>query len=893
MTILGEAQVRVGADMSTFKREVTSGINQTAQKLSSTGAKLTELGGTLTRSLTLPIVAIGTAAFKSAIDFEASMAQITALVGIPREQVKAWEGDVRNLAVTYGKTATEASEALYFITSAGIDAAMAMEVLDTSLKASAAGLGDVQTIADALTSVVNAYASTNMTAAQAADTLTAAVKYGKLEATELAPVLGRLLPTSSALGISFEDVAGTLAVMSRTGLDAAEASTSLSAIMSTLLKPTAQSAKLLEANGLSMASLRDQASGPGGLISVMRTLDSTFGDNDEALAQIVPNIRAFRGVMNVLAQDGATVDEVMRGVAGATGSLDDAFGEIEKTAKFQLAQTMSIVKDLFLEIGQTVMPIIVSALERLRAKLAAASEWWGGLSEEGRKFILYAAGAAAALGPLLMAFGSMAKMLGGLLTVGPQLAKLFSPWGIAIAAIAGIIALVVSGADVGKITDNIVEGIKGFVEKLPEFIDKAIEGIMSLVDGIIEALPDLIDAGVEILLAIVDGILEALPDLIDAAVELVVKLLDALVKMLPRLIDAGIKLVMGLIDGITKALPKIIDAIVKAIPVLLDAIIGALPLIIDAAFQLFMGLIDGLIEAIPPLLTAILEAIPVITVALISALPKIIQAAITLFIGIADGLIRALPQISLAIVTELIPGILIAVASGLDAMWDAGWEMVMKFWEGLKTAMKDVWDWVVQQANNIALALNPTQWGKAGASTGTPAESLANLASEEARKAAGKTPAEWWGMQLNAQEIAGEASGKALVRSYAAGITSASGSATKAMAATNSMLAAYMPHSPAKMGPLSGAGSPYLSGRAIVNMLAEGILDASPASSSAMARALPTIGGTSTGTPSSGDMNVNVVMNFSGDISPSGARAAGGAAGDEILRRLAVARRAV
>lgn len=737
MSILGDAQVVVRADMAQFSRDLTTGIDRAGKKISATGASLTNVGSQLTRSVTLPLLAAGGAAFKMASDFEASMTQITALVGIPREQVQAWEGDVRNLAVTYGKSATEASEALYFITSAGIDASDALDVLDTALKASAAGLGDTQTIADALTSVVNAYAASNVSAAEAADVLTAAVKFGKLEATELAPVLGRLLPTSSALNISFADVAGTLAVMSRTGLDAAEASTSLSSIMSTLLKPTAQSAKLLEANGLSMAALRNQAAGPDGLIGVMRTLDATFGDNDEALAQIVPNVRAFRGVMNVLAQDGATVDMVMQGVAGATGSLDTAFAEVSQTAKFQWNQTLSVAKDLMIEIGQTVMPIVVSALEVVRAKLTEVKGWWDGLSEGTQKFIVYAAGAAAALGPLLLGLGGVLKIVGPLVGSLGKLSALFGPWGIAIGLVVAGFAAMSGGADaITGIADQILGGIASVVEQLPTMIPKVIDAVMGIVMGIADMLPalvgaageivialvegiatalpqlipvavtaivtlvtaivgmlpDLIDAGITAVLALVDGVLEALPVLIDTVVEAIPKLITAIVDMLPKLIDGGIRLVLGLVDGVVKALPKVIAAVVGAIPVLIRAIVGALPKIIQGGIQLVVGLVTGIVEALPSIITAIVDAIPLIVTAIIDAIPLLIEGGIQLVIGLVQGVIGAIPQLISAIVGA-IPQIVVALAQGVWQLIQVGGTLISGLWDGIKATWTLVNDW--------------------------------------------------------------------------------------------------------------------------------------------------------------------------------------------------------
>ena len=257
------------------------------------------------------VVAPAAAIFKLGSDFEAEMSKIVGLVGVARDQVNAWSKDILRLAPQLGKAPKEMAQAMFFVTSAGARGEKAMEVLTRSAKASAAGLGETKTVADAVTSAMNAYARTGMTAARATDILTAAVREGKLEASALAPVMGRVLPMASAMGVRFEDVAGAMAVMSRTGAEANQAATSIQALMMALQKPTAEATELLKSAGLSFGDLRDMVRKPGGVIEALRLLESRFKFNDTALATLIPNVRALRCVMNVLAQDATIVDSVM------------------------------------------------------------------------------------------------------------------------------------------------------------------------------------------------------------------------------------------------------------------------------------------------------------------------------------------------------------------------------------------------------------------------------------------------------------------------------------------------------------------------------------------------------------------------------------------------------
>ena len=138
-----------------------------------------------------------------------------------------------------------------------------MEVLKAAAKGSAVGLGETKEIARATTAVIQAYGKENINAARAADILTATVREGNLEASELAPVLGRVIGLSSQLGISFEDVGASVATFTRLGVDSAEAITGLRGIMNALIKPTQEGEAALSRYGMSMKSLRDEVSQKG------------------------------------------------------------------------------------------------------------------------------------------------------------------------------------------------------------------------------------------------------------------------------------------------------------------------------------------------------------------------------------------------------------------------------------------------------------------------------------------------------------------------------------------------------------------------------------------------------------------------------------------------------
>ena len=325
---------------------------------------LSKFGGfaaDVAKAASVALAGVAVAGVREAAQFETSFAKIQGLVGVTADEIGVLEDAAKRLGPQFGISANEAADALFFITSAGLRGAAATEVLEASLKGAAIGLGDTKTIADLATSAVNAYGESNLGGAEAVDVLAEAVRLGKLEPAELAGAMGQVLPLASNLGVSFDQVGAALAGMSKTGTDAATASTQLRQILATLAKPTNGANDALAEMGLSAAGLREQIKEKG-LFSTLETLTTAFDGNIEATTEVFGNIRALSGVLDLMgasAEDNALVFEQM---ADKTGVLDEALNITAETSEFKFNKAMAGAKAILLEIG-------VALLERLQPYL--------------------------------------------------------------------------------------------------------------------------------------------------------------------------------------------------------------------------------------------------------------------------------------------------------------------------------------------------------------------------------------------------------------------------------------------------------------------------------------------------------------------------------------------
>ncbi len=305
-------------------------------------------------------VAVGIKAVKLAADFDSSMSKITGLVGIAADEVDAMGETVKKLAGETARGPAELADALFFVTSAGLRGAEALEALEFAAKASAAGLGDTATVADALTSAMNAYAASGLSAEEATDILVATVREGKLEASALGAAIGQVLPIASEMGVTFDEVGASIAAMTRLGLNSAESVTALKSILTTIVKPAGTAAAELAKVGLSSEGLRRQLREEG-LLAVLFTLREAFEGNQEALTKVIPNVRALTGFMALTGDSAEATNQIFENLTDTTGTLETAFGVASDTIEFRLNKVIADSQVLLLK----ALPLVETLLREL------------------------------------------------------------------------------------------------------------------------------------------------------------------------------------------------------------------------------------------------------------------------------------------------------------------------------------------------------------------------------------------------------------------------------------------------------------------------------------------------------------------------------------------------
>lgn len=308
------------------------------------------------------LAGLGTASVKMAMDFEKSFAEVkTLLPSLSEEAFGKLQDDLIAFSKEMGIATNESVPALYQAISAGVPPENVIEFMTTASKAAIGGVTDLETAVDGISSVVNAYGADVLSAAEAADIMFTGVRLGKTNFEELSASLFQVVPTAVSLGVSFEEVTGSLAALTAQGVPTSVATTNLrQAFVEASKSGTKLDAAIRELSG----------KGFGDLIKEGQTSQQIFEDLRQSMPEqdfrdLFSSIEAMNAILPLTGEGFDSAAAAIEEARNAAGATDAAFKTISETASFQFNKAINNLKITLMEVGLKILPYITKALEVL------------------------------------------------------------------------------------------------------------------------------------------------------------------------------------------------------------------------------------------------------------------------------------------------------------------------------------------------------------------------------------------------------------------------------------------------------------------------------------------------------------------------------------------------
>ena len=333
--------------------------------------------------------------------FETKMAEVSTLLGSKAgPKMEKFNKAVRQLAKESSASANELASGLYQVISAGTkgteEAAGAMNLLETANRVAVAGVSDTFSAVDVLTTALNAYGQSAEESAKFSDVLFTTVKLGKINFQQLSSSIGMVTSAAAGAGVSFEEVNAAIAAMTALGVPAERAITGMNGIIRVAAKGTKELDAAIKAKlGTTTSDILETK----GLTGVLEALQEVTGGSVIAMQKLGIEQEAIQG-LSVLAGTGIdkfkTSLQEMKNAAGAT---DEAYKQMAKTFEFQSKKFRNVVNDVFIEIGNQILPFLIKKME-------AISEWVQDHEDDIKEFVVAATEAVIEFGEFIIDNGA-------------------------------------------------------------------------------------------------------------------------------------------------------------------------------------------------------------------------------------------------------------------------------------------------------------------------------------------------------------------------------------------------------------------------------------------------------------------------------------------------------
>ena len=341
--------------------------DQASKKLEKVGKTADNIAGKfgkMGKAGAIGVAAIGTAAaltsVKMAADFSKGMGQVRTL--IPKASKEAFgqlNSDVLKFSRTMNVNAQDATRGLYDALSAGVPQDNVLTFMDTAAKAATAGASDLQSSVGVLSQIVNVYGAETINAQKASDILFTVIKQGVTTLPQLSQSISTVLPSAAALGVSFEDIASQVAIMTQRTGDTAGSMTKIQAVMTAAMRSSSKLNIALKDN--LNKSFTDLIAEGRSTSEIMQTLRESMTDTE--FRDLFTRVEALNGALLITGdQNAPAVTSALQDMNEAAGATTQAFGLVKESLGFQIDQSINDVKISLIELGEVALPAIARGI---------------------------------------------------------------------------------------------------------------------------------------------------------------------------------------------------------------------------------------------------------------------------------------------------------------------------------------------------------------------------------------------------------------------------------------------------------------------------------------------------------------------------------------------------
>ena len=307
---------------------------------------------------------------------EASKAigEIQTITDTTVESQKTLRSELVKLSKVYGTDLSTNAKGLYQLISAGVQPGIdANTLLEKSIRASIAGITDVETVVDGLTTIMNAWGLTMQDADGVLDKLFTTVRLGKTDFENLSKFMFQVAPVAATLRVGIDEVLASIISLTKQGTPARVAFTQVRQSMQGLIRENELLSKTFLDAGFASGKAAFQTLGYKGTLELV---NRAANGNVAVLQKMTGSIEGLQAVLGVSSQQGTKFfSEGAQALEESAGAMDDAFNLMAKTIDTRFNKSLQRGKETLLKLGLAAKKFINNLLDAFDGLMGGISNF--------------------------------------------------------------------------------------------------------------------------------------------------------------------------------------------------------------------------------------------------------------------------------------------------------------------------------------------------------------------------------------------------------------------------------------------------------------------------------------------------------------------------------------
>ncbi|HAQ4669817.1 TPA: phage tail tape measure protein [Enterococcus faecium] len=467
--------------VKTFEKNSNSMTTAVGKVMQGTGAAMTKY-------ITTPLIGVGVAAAKVGGDFEAQMSRVKAISGATGDTFEQMKQQAIDLGAKTAFSAKESAAGMENLASAGFSAQEIMKAMPGLLDLAAVSGGDVALASENTATALRGFGLEASQAGHVADVFARAAADTNAEVGDMGEALKYVAPVANSMGISLEETAAAIGIMSDAGIKGSQAGTTLRGALSRLARPTKAMQDTMDNLGVSfydadgkMKPLKTQVE------LLKKAFEGLTPEQQQNALVTLYGQESLSGMMALIDKGPDSLGKLTKSLKDSDGAADD----MARTMQDNMNSSIEQMFGAFESAAIVIQKILAPSIRKVADAISGLVEKFVSAPESTQKLVVAIGLIVAAIGPLIFMIGSViiwinrvkvafkalsesSKLFSGL---SKAMGLLTNPVFLVIAAVAllvvGFIYLWNTSEDFRNFWIGLWEGIKSAVSSAVEWIQNA------------------------------------------------------------------------------------------------------------------------------------------------------------------------------------------------------------------------------------------------------------------------------------------------------------------------------------------------------------------------------------------------------------------------------------